>query len=412
MSLTASVTAVSISSDHSEYSSGFSSLVVVLFDADGNSMRISIACILLAAMTLPAYAVESVTVVQLEKKLAAQQAHIADKPLQALRDDQLAQEVGNLVLTERLSDTRLERITQTFPGQLSKQALQLLAYRSAFRDPPADEVPTLPPPDAEAQRQLITTARSNVLHNLKRLPNFFATRTTVHYSGVPADMNQNPLLMRLGVFRDGVSTREVTFRNGEEVTDPMKPKPAEPEMEAGLESWGEFGPEPVMILMDAARSTTNFHHWEKTPTGVVAVFRYSVPRIGSHYDVHYKCPATVPFHDNPPYHGSFSIDPATGALMRITLETESQPDDPISHVASIIEYSPMEIGERSYICPVHSLVTMVEESNACAAKHHNPKLAQPVLMINQASFTDYHRLGSTSRILGDSGDAPPEEKKQ
>ena len=378
-------------------------------------MRISVLWILLFAMTLPAYAVEQVTVAQLEQKLAAQQPPGADKPLQALRDDQLAQLVGNFALTERLSDARLERIGQRLlPGRMCKQALQILAYRSAFLDPPTEELPALPPPDAEAQARMIATVRANVLHNLKRLPNFFATRTTLQYSGVPADMNRNPLLMRVGLFREGVSTREITFRDGEEVTDPMKAKPDEPEMEAGLESWGEFGPEPVMILMDAAQSTTAFHHWEKTPTGLVAVFHYSVPRIGSHYEVHYKCPTNEPFHDNPAYRGSFSIDPATGALMRITLETESQPDDPITHIASIIEYSPMEIGERSYICPVRSLATMVEESSACAARHHNQKLAQPILMLNQTSFTDYHRLGSTTQILvdSDSTPAPPKEDKK
>jgi hypothetical protein len=371
-------------------------------------MQSSVLWILFAAMTLPAYAVEQVAVAQLEQKLATQQPLSADSPLQALRDDQLAQLVGNLTLTERLSDARLERINQKLlSGRLCKQALQILAYRSAFFDPPADELPTLPAPDAEAQKRMVIAARANVLHNLKRLPNFFATRATLQYSGVPADMNRNPLLMRVGLFRVGVSTHEITFRNGEEVTDPMKPAPAESEdMETGLDSWGEFGPEPVMILMDAAHSVTNFHHWEKTPAGLVAVFHYSVPRTGSHYEVRYKCPTNEPFHDNPAYHGSFSIDPATGALMRITLETESQPSDPISHIASIIEYSPMNIGERSYICPVRSLTTMVEESNACPTRHHVPKQAQPILMLNQTSFTGYHRLGSTVRILGNSDGAP------
>ncbi len=373
-------------------------------------MRVWIVWVLFAAMTLPAFAVERLAVAQLEQKLAVQPPPSGDQPFLGLRDYKLAQLVEDLLLTERLSAARLERISQKLlPGPMCKEALQALAYRSAFLDPPVDELPTLPPLDTETQQRLIRAAGGNVLGNLKRLPNFFATRTTTHYSGVPADMNTNPLLMRVGVFRDGASTREITFRDGEEVIDPMKPKPSDEEMEAGLESWGEFGPEPVVILMDAARNTTEFHHWEKTPTGVVAVFHYSVPRIGSHYDVNYKCPTNEPFHDNPAYHGSFSIDPATGALMRITLETESRPQDPISHVASIIEYSPMEIGERRYICPVRSLATMVEESNACAARHHNPKLAQPILMINRTTFTDYHRLGSTSRILGDGVDkaAPP-----
>lgn len=378
------------------------------------AMRIAILLTLLVALTLPACALERVTVAQLEQKLAAQQPPSGDKPLQALRDSQMAEMLGNLALTERLSYARLDGINQKLqPGLHSKQALQLMADRSAFLDPPADELPKLTPPDAETQKRLVTAVGSNVLKNLKRLPNFFATRTTVHYSGVTADMNQNPLLMRVGLFGEGTSAREITFRDGEEVVDPMKGKPTDEGLEVGLESWGEFGPEPVMILMDANRGTIDFHHWENAPTGVVAVFHYSVLRLGSHYDVHYKCPTSEPFHDNPPYHGSFSIDPATGALMRITLETESRADDPITHIGSIIEFSPMVIGERSYNCPVRSLTTMVEEASACAARHHNPKLAQPILMINEASFTDYHRLGSTARIVINGVDTPaPTDEKQ
>jgi hypothetical protein len=373
----------------------------------------SILFVVFAAGALSTQAAEQVSVKQLEERLAAQQAPGVEAPMLALWDDQIAQVLGNLSLTERLSDARLERISQALqPGRSSKQALQLLAYRSAFFDPPAEELPALPTPDAETQKRLIATARANVIANLRRLPDFFATRTTAHYSGVPEDMNLNPLLMRVGIFRAGASTtREITFRDGEEVLDPMKDGSAEPDMESGLDSWGEFGPEPVVILMDAGASTTSFHHWETTPTGPVAVFHYSVPRIGSHYEVHYKCPTNEPFHDSPAYHGSFSIDPATGALMRITLETESRNGDPITHIASVIEYSPVVIGERSYICPVRSLATMVEESQACAARHHNPKLAQPMLMINQTAFSDYHRLGSTIRIVVD-GSSPPKEKQR
>jgi hypothetical protein len=272
----------------------------------------------------------------------------------------------------------------------------------------------LAPPDAETQKRLIGTAGSNVLKNLKSLPNFFATRITVRYSGVPADLNRNPLAMRVGMFSGGETGQEITFRDGEEVVDPMKPKPADEQIDAGLESWGEFGSEPIVILTDTAQSAVEFHHWENMPTGVVAVFHYSVPRVGSHYDVGYRCLTNEPFHDNPAYHGSLSIDPATGALMRVTLETESRPGDPISHIGSVIEYSPMVIGERSYICPVRSLATMVEEVSACSSRHlHNPQLAQPILMVNERRFTDYHRLGSTVRILGNGADTPAaEDEKQ
>jgi len=85
---------------------------VISFRPDGNSMRISLLWVLLFVVALPAYAVEQLTVAQLEQKLAAQQPPSADKPTQALRDLQLSQLVGNFTLTERLSDPRLNRIVQ------------------------------------------------------------------------------------------------------------------------------------------------------------------------------------------------------------------------------------------------------------------------------------------------------------
>ncbi len=72
-------------------------------------------------------------------------------------------------------------------------------------------------------------------------------------------------------------------------------------------------------------------------------------------------------------------------------------------MASVIEYGPVDIGGQSYVCPQHSLTFMVEEINAtCSHNGHSAraltKLDQPILMLNQTSFTNYHRLGSTSTI--------------
>jgi hypothetical protein len=84
-------------------------------------MRISILLMFLLAAMLPARALERVTVAQLEQRLAAQKPPAADKPMQALRDSQIAELIGDLVLTERLSYARLDRINQKLlPGQHGK----------------------------------------------------------------------------------------------------------------------------------------------------------------------------------------------------------------------------------------------------------------------------------------------------
>ena len=107
-----------------------------------------------------------------------------------------------------------------------------------------------------------------------------------------------------------------------------------------MDSWGEFGPELVVVLTDTAKGTLTFHHWEKTASGLAAVYRYSVPESASHYEVNYSCRAKKPFHSNPGYHGMISIDPASGAVLRVTVETDTGKNDPIAHVASVIEYGP------------------------------------------------------------------------
>jgi hypothetical protein len=118
----------------------------------------------------------------------------------------------------------------------------------------------------------------------------------------------------------------------------------------------------------------------------------------------------------PAYHGSLAIDPVSGAILRLTLQADSKPGDPISHVASVIEYGPVDIGDRTYICPIHSLAFSVEEVSTCfrdlkdQALVHNRSLVQP-LILNRTTFSDYHRLGSTHKIITDAPDTPQEPKK-
>jgi hypothetical protein len=76
---------------------------------------------------------------------------------------------------------------------------------------------------------------------------------------------------------------------------------------------------------------------------------------------------------------------------------ESKPGDPVSHVASVIEYGPVVLGNHRSICPLRSLTFMVEEANGCS--HGNHKLQKPVSMINQTIFSNYHRFGSSTTMI-------------
>jgi hypothetical protein len=44
---------------------------------------------------------------------------------------------------------------------------------------------------------------------------------------------------------------------------------------------------------------------------------------------------------------------------------------------------------------------MVEDANSCSTYSPKAKLLQPVTMLNQTTFTDYHRLGSTLHVIAE-----------
>jgi VWFA-related protein len=418
-------------------------------------MRRLILLVLLAVMVLPAGAARRVTVAQLETALSADiSAHRADV--------EVARQLSDLDLTERLTGTTLDRWAAKLPmGPRTALSLQLLSDQSAFLDPPVNELPATAFPDAATQKRLMDAARGYVIQTVPHLPNFFATRTTNRFDDGPQVLAKGAWPVRAGLHPVGASSRQITFRDGREIQD-AAPLPGatggQPaQVELGLRTWGEFGPALSVVLSDAAKGQTSFSHWEQTSAGLAAVFHYSVPRAASHYAVSYCClrdqpmaerrqtggrgrggsatpmpdmpgAAAKPYHETPAYHGSLAIDPATGAILRITLEAELSNGDPLLRAATVVEYGPVTIGDRSYICPVRSLALSMEESQinergatggtmigsnravdeAWASPGSRPANT-PVLLVNETSFAHYHRLGTTVRMVANTTDpAAPE----
>lgn len=247
--------------------------------------------------------------------------------------------------------------------------------------------------------------------------------------------------MRAGLHAVGRASREITFRDDQ--LQPAAPQPAGtaagPPPAAGtqgLQTRGEFGLILAMIFVDSRKGALAFHHWEQALGGLVAVYRYTVPKSASNYSVDYCCTSLGPsghqgvgrrgggssllvntpgdptssFHKTPGYHGSLFIDPASGVILRITLEAEVG-SGPVSRMASIIEYGPVVIGDRKYICPLRSIALTEAEaasnftSFAVATDPYTG--VNTIIQINETSFTDYHRLGSTARILTDAPASQP-----
>jgi hypothetical protein len=365
----------------------------------------------LAIITPCKAAVHSVTVEQLKQMLAAEQT--AGK-----NDGDRAQQLNSLELTEQLTQPTLDRITAEFkPGPKTALSLKLLADSSAFLEPPAGELLEKAPPSAVDQRAMMKSAINFIGVTLHHMPDFLATRLTDSYDNSPLSVTHSGWAPHSDLHPAGTFSHHITYRNGLEVLDRQPgssgAKPKNEPSPVGLTSFGEFGAGLGVILSDASKGILKWSHWEQSAAGPVAVYHYEVPTAASHYWVDY-CnmkgsqlvdvgPGVVPsgvdadcYHGTPGYRGNLYLDPATGVVLRFTVESDLKPSDPIMRAAISVQYGPVEIGGKSYICPVHSIAISLTKSHG-----RGDMSDMEILRINEVSFTDYHRFGSTTRLITD-----------
>jgi hypothetical protein len=383
-------------------------------------MRRLILLAALAAMALPAAAAKRVTVAQLEQALTA--ANAAHK-----QDAEMVQLIGGMEVTERLTEATLGRLgAKLLPGSQAALALRLLADQSAFLDPPASELPARAAPDDAAQQRMLAAARSYVLQTLPRVPNFLATRTINRFDDSPQAVKKGAWPVRAGLHLVDTSSRETSVRD-ERANQPSDQDSAVWHEWTGLITQGEFGSTLSMILADTAKGTMNWGHWEETAAGTSAVFQYSVPKAASHFEVISTvqrqaaleghpvltggtrgsesvgaAPSAVGASNpaivraKPGYHGSLWLDPATGTILRITIEADSKDSAPFRRAAVMVQYGAVVIGNSEFICPVRSLALSSAEPSAQTITGD-----APTEWLNETLFTGYQRFASTTRILTD-----------
>lgn len=361
-------------------------------------------CIMLALLVgHPLLAANRVTVDQLEQMLAAQRA--ANKS-----DEVVAKQLAGYELTEQLTPQTLSHISAELqPGPRTAQAIDLLADFSTFLPPPQNEIPDVPTPDMMAQRNMINSAIQYIVKTLRHLPDLLATRTTRSFDDSPLVIGHSGYAPNADLHLVGTFTRPITYRDGREVLDSVdgdgvKRKAAAGP--AGLTTWGEFGPVLGIVLSDAAKGRITWSRWQSSTEGRVAVFHFQVPKDASHYLVDYCCAwqvlndagstgAPLSYHGTPGYHGDLYVDPATGAILRIVIEAELSGNDLITRAAISVQYATVEIGGSPFICPVRSLAVSGDRNRPGKSIGN----ATPVTRVNEVQFTDYHRFGSTSRIV-------------
>lgn len=382
---------------------------------------------LLVAIAASSYAAKRLSVAKLQRLLDADSA--ARKP-----DAEIARQLEGIELTERMPDAVFAQLTARF-GSRSQTAvaLRLLADESEFVEPAPDQAAGQAAPDMAAQARMLDAAREYVSKTLRRLPNFLSTRVITRYDDTPHADKPGDWPTRLGLHLV-TTVREPTSVSFDRDNQPAAQGSAEWRPGTGLVSGGEFGTTLGMVLADISKGEVSWSHWEQTSAGKLAVFHFSVPESASHFEVfssfrreastvatrsapNVRGISGVTLQQNansadvqlvrerPAYQGSIWVNPADGVVYRITMETDTKMGLKILRRAAIlVEYGPVEIAGKRYICPVRSLaqadeVTTTESRLGDAATE----------WLNETVFTDYHRFGSSVRILGEEAKGPPTE---
>jgi hypothetical protein len=274
----------------------------------------------------------------------------------------VAKQLSDLELTERLSAARLARCEANLRGPDARRALIALADRSSFLDPPISEIPTIAEPDPQAQRRMIALSEDYVKKAIHQFPNLYATRVTISFQH-----NKKPL--------HWVSTESaiVRYRDGQE--ERPRSRVVSTRGAGGMTTAGEFGPILYVALVDSAQGNLTWSHWEQGAAAPEAVYRYAVIAGKSHYHVNGQFRG---------YHGEITVDPSNGTIRRLVLRADPEPNLPLLKADIVVEYGPVELGGKTYICPLKGI--------ALSATWNR-------WWLNDVAFEQYHLYQANAQLL-------------
>jgi hypothetical protein len=310
----------------------------------------------------------------------------------------------------------LDKLKAELPGDQSRKALLAVADAAAFLNLPAADILHDAPPDPATQGKVMSLAADFVVATLPKMPDFFATRTTTRFNDMRVEylLGEPNIVQNEGFHLEDKFSDTVLFRDGREVVQPTTGKKSEitAPSQTGLANWGVFGPLLGIVMTDILKGKMGWGHWEQGAARPLAVFRYAVAEGKSGYTVRYCCfqsdgAVMREFKVVPPYHGEITVDPATGAVLRLVIKTDLKPGPQMLRADLLVEYSPVEIGGKSYICPARSIsiskaveVVSREVTSPDGKATYTVLAGMPnVTSINDVVFDNYHQFRGEMRIL-------------
>jgi len=313
-----------------------------------------------------------------------------------------AEQLAGLQLTEPASDATVARWTAELHGKKARTVLLGLTDAAEFLPLPPGQASRDPAPDAMAQWAILARAQTYLKETIPKLPNFFARRTTVHYEE-SAQYRQDSLRVDYHPLHVAETTREtVVYRHGAEIV--ASGARGHAGMRPWLTTYGTFGPVLEMVR-DAQAHGVIWSRWDEEAGIRVAVFRFAIPLAASHYYVSGCCrpdgDGRSGFGGFAAYHGEIAIDPASGAILRIEADADLDESGPLEASSIVVRYGPVEIGGKTYICPLSSISLWRSLSESTLQDWDEKFLTWGPYesTVNDIRYSDYHMFQARARIL-------------
>lgn len=332
-------------------------------------------------------------------------------------DSELAKQLEGMELTERLSTPRLIELQNRVRGKKARETLETVADESMFLPPPPEEIPSTPKPDLSTQSQMISRTIDYLHTTIPKLPDVFATRTTVQYHEFPTKQDETwkTATGDESLHEGEIEEASIKIRNGREQEEKTSRKNVSDKPGGQmLRTIGTFGPILVTVIAAATspQSEIVWSRWEKGADGPLAVFRYRVPHETPFFSAEFCCLAVdfanVPFQTRAPFHGEFAVDPTSGAIMRLTIQSDLEWRLPLHRSDVMVEYASVVRGTRTFICPSRSVsISRQRKTMVIHEWGEGFKVYAPFeTILNEMRFEKYRIFGSTSRILPDFTELP------
>jgi hypothetical protein len=302
-----------------------------------------------------------ITVAQLEQVMAS--GHGGS-------DGSLAKELSGLRLTERLSNARLTRLEQGAPGKQSREQLLVVADESAFLELPAEDRIADPAPNAAAQATMLGRTAAYFKDTMQEWPNFSAIRAVIRFEGTdtlmagglqddlgthmgaamlrsPAAPNwECPGTPRLPSRRLDVierATLPVIYRRGHAL-HAFSPGGEFACAQHGVNTADEFSEMYILIPLVTSGGKTVWSHWEESPDGKIAVFRFSaaVNYTGSGADEERSVDLT----------GELGVNPKDGSVMRLVEVRRWEHDSVSREYDSAVEFGAIAMAGMRLLLPM------------------------------------------------------------